>query len=906
MSKKFWGEIYLHRNITTIFIAILATLSFAANSSNAQWWNNAWHYRVPVTVGANGFTRTDKPAEVTLNFTTLLGGGTLNDNSIRVIEVDNSGVVLDTNVVFQFDKDPAYNASTNAVGTVVFMLGGTTASGGSRYFHIYFDQGSGFTLPSFSNQVTLTDNVFFQGQSSYQVNNQLGTLWYHKIGGGFAGMRDLNNNEWIGYQPCCQGGGEYRGIPNMGEYAHPGYANGSSTILSQGPIKITIQTVTTDGTNARLTWGFYPRYQTMILHQTSVNYWLLYEGTPYGTLDETNGYIKNSSGQTLNLGSSFAADLTAPEWAYFGQTGQPRFLFFAHHNDDNIIDHYRPFPGPMTVFGFGRDGASTTHYLSATPAYLTFGFGENESQSAATMDNAFRDLSITTGSVESSGFSVSSIQVTPGVTSAIVAWATNRPGTTSFSYGMTSSYGTTISDTNKVTSHTVTLTGLTASTLYHFQIASVDTGGNPFSTSDQTFTTSGGFVGSTIQTDNFNTTPLNSTLWTTFNPLADATVTVNGTQLSIAVPGGVSHDVWASGNFAPRIMQTCNNVDFEVDTKFDTPLNAQYQLEGIIAQQDSLNFLRFNLQSDGTSIKALAVSFLGGSPTIRIETSLGVNNVAPLYLRVTRVGSTWSLLYSANGSSWTTAGSFTHTLTVSSIGPFAGNAGGNPALTCLIDYFRNRATVSVNTKALLQGAYSAVGDSMRTDIRASLPLSHPFGSAPWNYSGTESVVTIPAGVVDWMLIELRFAIDSGSVVRRRAAFIKKDGTIVDLDGTGSVSFDGVPAGTYYIVLQHRNHIDVMSASPVSLSETSTLYDFSSANSQAYGASPMMQVGTGRFALYAGDVNVSGIVTASDANAVFGALNQPGYLAADANLSGIVTSSDANIMFGNLNKSSQVP
>jgi len=61
-----------------------------------------------------------------------------------------------------------------------------------------------------------------------------------------------------------------------------------------------------------------------------------------------------------------------------------------------------------------------------------------------------------------------------------------------------------------------------------------------------------------------------------------------------------------------------------------------------------------------------------------------------------------------------------------------------------------------------------------------------------------------------------------------------------------------------------------------------------------------------YALYAGDANKSAIVTASDANGVFGVLNVTGYNANDVNLSGIVTASDANIIFGNLNKASQVP
>jgi hypothetical protein len=68
---------------------------------------------------------------------------------------------------------------------------------------------------------------------------------------------------------------------------------------------------------------------------------------------------------------------------------------------------------------------------------------------------------------------------------------------------------------------------------------------------------------------------------------------------------------------------------------------------------------------------------------------------------------------------------------------------------------------------------------------------------------------------------------------------------------------------------------------------------------------MILVGT-RYVMIAGDGNQSGIVTAADANAVFGVLNTTGYNLNDLNLSGIVTAADANIVFSNLNKATQVP
>jgi len=56
---------------------------------------------------------------------------------------------------------------------------------------------------------------------------------------------------------------------------------------------------------------------------------------------------------------------------------------------------------------------------------------------------------------------------------------------------------------------------------------------------------------------------------------------------------------------------------------------------------------------------------------------------------VTRTGDLWTQSYSTNGSSWTTAGTFSETLAVAKVGLFAGNFGSGgtaPAFNALFDY----------------------------------------------------------------------------------------------------------------------------------------------------------------------------------------------------------------------------
>jgi hypothetical protein len=92
----------------------------------------------------------------------------------------------------------------------------------------------------------------------------------------------------------------------------------------------------------------------------------------------------------------------------------------------------------------------------------------------------------------------------------------------------------------------------------------------------------------------------------------------------------------------------------------------------------------------------------------------------------------------------------------------------------------------------------------------------------------------------------------------------------------------------------------MSALPIPLSGSSALYDFSSSQSQAYGTNPMIALAGGGFALYAGDSNKDGQITALDFNTwnVNTKVGQTGYVADDMNLDGQVTALDFN--FWNVN------
>ena len=70
----------------------------------------------------------------------------------------------------------------------------------------------------------------------------------------------------------------------------------------------------------------------------------------------------------------------------------------------------------------------------------------------------------------------------------------------------------------------------------------------------------------------------------------------------------------------------------------------------------------------------------------------------------------------------------------------------------------------------------------------------------------------------------------------------------------------MPAGAYFIVVWHRNHLGVVSSVAQALGATvpPAVYHFSTGQNMAYGTSPMLGV-RGCYAMHAGGVTGDGIL-----------------------------------------------
>ena len=218
----------------------------------------------------------------------------------------------------------------------------------------------------------------------------------------------------------------------------------------------------------------------------------------------------------------------------------------------------------------------------------------------------------------------------------------------------------------------------------------------------------------------------------------------------------------------------------------------------------------------------------------------------------------------------------------------------------------------VNAKVFLQGPYDSGSMLTTLNIAGVIPITQPYSTSPWNYAGTESVAfdffTNHSNIVDWVLVELRTETSASSTIATRAALVRSDGVIVDLDGISPVTFLSLNSTNNYVVIKHRNHVPIMSSSKIQLSSTTILYDFTSSQSNAYGLNALIELDVGIYGMFAGDANGNGQVQNNDNEEFWKIQNGlSGYKEGDFNLNGQVQNNDNETYWvPNNGKGTQIP
>ena len=144
--------------------------------------------------------------------------------------------------------------------------------------------------------------------------------------------------------------------------------------------------------------------------------------------------------------------------------------------------------------------------------------------------------------------------------------------------------------------------------------------------------------------------------------------------------------------------------------------------------------------------------------------------------------------------------------------------------------------IVINTKLFLQGYYLAgTGHTMQPVLN------------------NQSVPNSLTNEVDSIVVELHDPLTYVLVDAQQA--------VLYTDGTASVPFTQ-SAGSYYIAVKHRNLLQTWSANPIDCSESTALYDFTTAIGKAYGGN-QVEVEPGVWAFFTGDLNQDDFIDGSD-------------------------------------------
>lgn len=221
--------------------------------------------------------------------------------------------------------------------------------------------------------------------------------------------------------------------------------------------------------------------------------------------------------------------------------------------------------------------------------------------------------------------------------------------------------------------------------------------------------------------------------------------------------------------------------------------------------------------------------------------------------------------------------------------------------------------VSLSIRVLLSGPYNSTTGLMNDQLRSGmlLPPSEPYSNSPFNKPAILELnnETLPAGVfannspdaiVDWVFLELRHASNPNLILATKRALLQRDGDVVShIDAASPVVFTRLSSGNYYVCIKHRNHLGVMTASPVSLTQGAVSIDFTTMPTVYLKAGliqPPRRIEGLVYTLWPGDANFNKNVKfnglSNDKNEIFNAVGGAANL--NASIDNIYRVEDVNL------------
>ena len=239
----------------------------------------------------------------------------------------------------------------------------------------------------------------------------------------------------------------------------------------------------------------------------------------------------------------------------------------------------------------------------------------------------------------------------------------------------------------------------------------------------------------------------------------------------------------------------------------------------------------------------------------------------------------------------------------------------------------------IRLKVWLEGSYNPAGDSMKTTMNAlhtlpgqlnaspftvDEPAGQPYDVAPWNYNGNPGntfgdgggMTPYPADVVDWILVMVRHeGILPANTIWSCAGWVHKNGNVTFPENCPPPAIN--PNDDYYFVVQHRNHLGVMSPSFVNINCGGEVLEWDFRTSDSYR--PIFRVGqkvleTGVWGMFdSNGEQIQSIVAINSADRTLWVQWQgySGYSPGDYDLNAFTDSFDETVWKNNQNRTTGV-
>lgn len=235
----------------------------------------------------------------------------------------------------------------------------------------------------------------------------------------------------------------------------------------------------------------------------------------------------------------------------------------------------------------------------------------------------------------------------------------------------------------------------------------------------------------------------------------------------------------------------------------------------------------------------------------------------------------------------------------------------------------------LSLKVLLEGPYRGLdkfgADTMRCIKPNIFPTDYRGLVSP--YDNKLAIAALPrltkGTICDWIYVKIRDGV-KGNYVDSVSAFLRQDGVVCDTAGKPYLTFSKLPKNAYYIVVEHRSHLPIMSAKAITLSSNNNMDNFIVSGGTDFtkivnvydGAvgkvnEPLKKFKEGLYYMYAGYLQNKGrkpdVITNDDYAWLFKTMKSNGglgYHLSDVTFDGFITNDDVTSVANNVKRNIQ--